>query len=60
MSIAPYFVDESITPGLSAVVLEILDRAFVLQRFFASVEGPEVFTLSGLRILLAGIESILA
>jgi hypothetical protein len=44
----------------SLVVLEILNRAFVLLRCSFAVERAEVFSFARFRIFLAGIQPILA
>jgi hypothetical protein len=46
--------------GGSALTLEILDRALVLLRRLARLEGPEVAALARLRVLLLGVQAILA
>jgi hypothetical protein len=40
--------------------LEILNRAFVLLRRSPAIERAEIFAFAGSRILLAGIQPILA
>src|SRR6187549_3473933 len=44
----------------SSVTLEVLDRLFVLLRGGERLERAEVLALSGLRVLLPGVEAVFA
>jgi hypothetical protein len=44
--------------GPSARALEVLDRTLMSFGLLASIKGPKVSPSSGLRVLLAGVESI--
>ncbi len=47
-------------PPRVSVPLEVLNRAFVLLRSLACVEGTEISALSRCRVLLARVQAVLA